>query len=121
MFTICLDPPKTFSSVAKEWPLWKAHFERFHNASGRAKSKDKEQIDTLIYDIGMKAEEISKSIVYSKSGDEKIYDQTLAKFDTHFIPRNNVIYKRYLFHTRSQRKGESAEEFVSSSLLSQKL
>lgn len=107
-----LDPPRNFSFAPKDWPSWKAHFERYRSASGLAKLSGVEQVNALIYIMGLKAEEISKAFVYTKPEDTQVYENVLAKFDAHFIPRKNVIHERYLFNTRSQRKGETAEEFV---------
>ncbi len=109
---IRLDPPRPFSFVPKDWPSWKSHFERYRTASGLAKMGESEQINTLIYVMGIKAEEVSKAFVYAKETDAEKYNIVMAKFDAHFVPRRNVIHERYLFNTRNQRNGETAEEFI---------
>ena len=38
----------------------------------------------------------------------------LEKFNTHFVPQVNVIHERATFHKRSQREGESVEEYARS-------
>ena len=36
----------------------------------------------------------------------------IAKFNSHFVKRRNVIYDRAKFNSRSQQDGESVEEFI---------
>lgn len=73
---------------------------------------EEEQVNALIYIIGIKAIEISKAFVYNKDEDRKKYSNILAKFDIHFVPCTNIIHKRFLFHTWYQRSGEAVEELI---------
>ena len=42
----------------------------------------------------------------------KKYAQVLAKFDSFFQPRKNVIFERARFNRRQQAEGETAEQFI---------
>ena len=48
-------------STPTEWPNWIRCFERFRNASGIAEKSEESQIDTLIYSMGDKADDILQS------------------------------------------------------------
>ena len=47
-------------------------------------------------------------------------DGVLTKFDQHFVGELNETYKRYVFNQRTQRPGESIDDFVSALLTSAK-
>lgn len=88
---IRLDPPRPFSFVAKDWLSWKSHFER-RAASGLAKWDELEQVNTLIYVMGIKAEEVSKAFVYAKPSDAVKYDIWQSSTRTSF-PEKTLFTK----------------------------
>ena len=47
------------------------------------------QVSALIYTIGREAE----PVLYLEEGDEGKFDLILAKFDGHFVPKQNTIYE----------------------------
>ena len=96
---------------AKEWPLWIDHFERFRIASGLDKKGEKVQVNTLLFHLGRKAEEIFKSFNLTAANADK-YDTVKQKFQNHFVRQRNVIYERAVFNQRVQREGEKAESFI---------
>ena len=103
--------PEEFTFVAADWPVWKTRFTRFLNVSG-LKSKDEEvQIDALVYHMGGQAEDLLSSFAL-KDAEKKKYATVLAKFDSHFEGKKNVIYERARFNLRTQGEGEAVDDFI---------
>ena len=88
---------------------------RFRLATKLTKENGEIQISSLIYAMGMEAENIMKSFDLTAE-QSKDFDRVLKKFDDHFIPRKNVIHERVKFNQRKQniQVGESAEQFIRS-------
>ena len=104
--------PEPFSfSRPDEWPKWIRRFERFRIASGLVKMDEKTQVNSLIYTMGDKADDILTSFRLSTDDSEK-YTSIREKFDSHFVRRRNTIYERAKFNQRIQQQGESADSFV---------
>ena len=51
-------PPETFSFKPEEWPKWIRCFERFRKVSGLDTKDEEAQVNTLIYSMGDKADDI---------------------------------------------------------------
>lgn len=102
--------PSEFNfSQPQSWPQWKKRFGRYLSVSGLSNKTDKEKVDILIYLMGNEAEEIL--LQYNLSGQET-YDEILTRFDTHFIPKRNIIFERFQFNSRVQLPGEPVENFI---------
>ena len=71
------------------------------------------QVSSLIYSVGSDAERVFSQFNLSEE-DSKNFDTMLEKFRAHFVPPVNVIHERATFHKRSQREGESVEEYFRS-------
>ena len=93
------------------WPKWKRRFERFRLASKLKAVSEEEQVNTLIYLMGEKADEVMLTFSLTDV-EEKQYETVIQKFDNHFAPKTNIIYERARFHTRIQNPGESASDFI---------
>jgi len=70
----------------EEWTQWIRRFERFRNASGLSAKAEDKQVNTLVYSMGAKAEDIFQSFNLSDE-DSKVYETVKAKFMSHFIKR----------------------------------
>jgi len=106
-----LCPRINFScSRPEEWTKWIRRFERFRKASG-LETKEEAQVNTLIYTMGDKGDDILRSFSLSEA-DKKKYDTVKAKFDSRFVKRRNVIYERAKFNMRKQEEGETIDSFV---------
>ena len=104
------NPPEPFEfSKPSNWPEWKQRFLRFRTATKLHKEEDEIQISSLIYAMGLQSENIFKSFVFTEDEDPTEYDQVMAKFDSYFIPKRNVIHERAKFHMRTQGQGESLD------------
>ncbi|XP_011859611.1 PREDICTED: uncharacterized protein LOC105557076 [Vollenhovia emeryi] len=104
--------PETFDfNSPSDWPRWRRRFERFRLASKLNTLTEEEQVNTLIYLMGEKADEIMITFALT-AAEEKNYNTIMQRFEGHFSPKTNVIYERARFHTRIQNPGESACDFV---------
>ena len=61
--------------------------------------------------MGEKAEEILERFQLAEK-EVKSYSVVLERFDSHFIPRRNIIYERSCFLRRRQQTGENVAAFV---------
>ena len=107
------NPPECFNfSKPNQWPEWKTRFERFSTATKLNDEDGAVQVASLIYAMGAEAEHVYKSFVFANDDEKDDYTVVMGKYDTHFIPKRNIIHERALFHRRSQNPGESVEEFI---------
>ena len=107
-----ISPPEEFDfSKPNEWPKWIKRFERFRSASGLNKSDSESQVNTLLYTMGSKSDDIMPTFGLSAEDAAK-YDVVKDKFDKHFVKRRNVIYERAKFNRRKQESGESVDTFI---------
>ena len=112
MAGIHLKPPGQFDfSKPDEWPKWKKRFEQYRSASGLDAEADPRQVDTLLYCMGEEADTVLAS-THISAEDQKKYDAVVGKFDAYFKVRRNIIFERAKFNRRSQREGESAEQYI---------
>ena len=58
-------------------------------------------MNTLIYSMGDEADDILRSFGLSEE-DSKKYDTVVAKFESHFVKRRNIIFERAKFNMRKQ-------------------
>ena len=105
-------PIETFDfSKQSEWPSWIRRFERFREASGLSAKSEESQVNTLIYSMGDKADNILQSFSFSEEDVNK-YSTVKDKFDAHFVKRQSVIFERAKFNSRKQEPGESVDSFI---------
>ena len=112
MTTVHLQPPQPFDfSRPDEWCRWKRRFEQYRCASGLKGETEERQVSTLLYCLGETAEDTLNSTGISER-ERSTYNSVLTKFDDFFRVRKNVIFERACFNRRSQRDGETAEQFI---------
>ena len=86
-----LAPPTEFDFCSpNKWEDWKNKFLRFRLASKLTKESGEVQVPSLIYAMGMEAENILKSFNLS-AADSKVFDTVIGKFDDHFIFYENIF------------------------------
>ena len=68
-------------------------------------------MNTLLYCLGEEANAVLTSTNASAADKEK-YDTVIAKFDSFFKVRKNIIFERARFNRRNQQEGESAEHYI---------
>jgi len=79
--------------------------------SGLATKSEENQVITLIYSMGDKADDILCSLGLTED-ERKKYDTVSGKFEAHFIKRRNPIYERAKFNMHKQEEGESVDLFI---------
>ncbi|UYV70251.1 K02A2.6-like, partial [Cordylochernes scorpioides] len=94
-----------------DWPKWIRRFERFRQASGLINNPENEQVNMLVYCMGDNADDILLSCKIASDQLEN-YDKVIECFESHFIPRRNIIYERARFNQRCQQEGEKVNEFI---------
>ncbi|UYV82775.1 K02A2.6-like [Cordylochernes scorpioides] len=107
----CVAPePFNFSNPG-DWPKWIRRFERFRQASGLINNPENEQVNMLVYCMGDNADDILLSCKIASDQLEN-YDKVIECFESHFIPRRNIIYERARYNQRCQQEGEKVNEFI---------
>ncbi|UYV60784.1 hypothetical protein LAZ67_1002292 [Cordylochernes scorpioides] len=107
----CVAPePFNFSNPG-DWPKWIRRFERFRQASGLINNPENEQVNMLVYCMGDNADDILLSCKIASDQLEN-YNKVIECFESHFIPRRNIIYERARFDQRCQQEGEKVNEFI---------
>ncbi|UYV82469.1 hypothetical protein LAZ67_21002319, partial [Cordylochernes scorpioides] len=108
--TLCAPEPFNFSNPG-DWPKWIRRFERFRQASGLINNPENEQVNMLVYCMGDNADDILLSCKIASDQLEN-YGKVIECFESHFIPRRNIIYERARFNQRCQQEGEKVNEFI---------
>ena len=93
------------------WPKWIRRFERFRQASGIASKSEESQVNTLVYSMGDKADDILQSFNLTEA-DQKKYSTVKDKFERYFVKRRNTIFERAKFNKRKQEDKELVDEFI---------
>ena len=111
MATYQLSAPDQFDFTKKsQWPTWLQRFEMLRTASKLSDDLQPRQVDSLIYTMGEKAEDIFKSFNLPDE-DSVDYDVVANSFTDHFVDKHNVIYERATFNRRVQGATEIVEQF----------
>ena len=111
-------PPENFDfSKPVEWPAWKQRFMRYRTASKLTGEGGAVQVSALIYAMGPESERIFQSFTLPAATEAiadpaNHFDTVLKLFDTHFVPKRNVIHERAKFYSRSQSQSETIEQYV---------
>jgi hypothetical protein len=63
--------------------------------------------------MGERAEDVLSSFSLSEDEANK-YETVVARLESHFIKKRNIIYERARFNQRCQEEGETVENFVTS-------
>lgn len=80
----------------------------YYEACELSKKDSKVQINILLHVIGEQCREVHAQF------DTKVTSVTdlLNKFDSFFLPKKNITIERHKFFTRSQKHGESIEQYA---------
>ena len=112
MATFQVSLPEAFDfSQPDSWPKWIRRFERFCQAFGLQDKAEKSQVNTLIYTMRDKSDDLLSSFGLSDEKEKK-YSTVKVKFDGYFVKRRNVIIERARFSSRKQLKDESVDSFI---------
>ena len=110
--TYQISQPESFNFASPdEWPKWLRRFERFRQASGLTEKSEEAQVNTLIYCMGDRADDILRSFKLPEE-DTKKYKVVKDKFEGHFVKRRKVIFERAKFNSRKQELSEPVDVFI---------
>ena len=111
---VSLSVPTAFPfDTPDHWPKCKCCFQQYCLVSGLSRESEERQVNTLLYCLGEETEDILASINIGEE-DRKKYDSVLAKFDSFFSVRKNVIIECAKFNKRSQLPDEPVQQFITS-------
>ncbi|KAE8737488.1 hypothetical protein FOCC_FOCC017048 [Frankliniella occidentalis] len=106
-----LAPPAEFSFRSEDWQKWVKRWKRYAVGSGLAYQDDESKLNTLLYCMGPKADDILLSLPL-EDGDDEDYDRVLEEFNNHFGVCVNVVLERQKFLRRKQLPNESVDNFI---------
>ena len=93
--------------------LEKAIHGQFDSKRQRRSVRKKKSL--LLHALGPEAIDISETFLFTKDDGEKkdpTFDELVARFDAHYLPRVNVTFERHQFFTRNQEPGESVDCYI---------
>jgi hypothetical protein len=111
MFQTSVRSPREFSFRSEEWERWRNRWTRYQSCSGLSSQEDSVRIDTMIYTMGQKAEDVLLSFRLPVEPAPS-YSQVLKAFDKHFGVRVNVVLERQRFKRGLQGPGESVDDLL---------
>ncbi|UYV66511.1 hypothetical protein LAZ67_4001935 [Cordylochernes scorpioides] len=97
---------------AEAWETWKFKFLLYSDAIQLETKPVKQQRAILLHNIGDDALNIYKTFGLQETLTNPTITEILEKFDNHFKPFKNVIYRRYKFFSEVQEKNQSFDDFV---------
>ena len=77
-------------------------------ASDLASKSEENQVNTFVYSMGDKADDILQSFNLSEEDSSAVKD----RFEAHFVKKRNTIYELAKFNQRKQEEGEPADNFI---------
>lgn len=112
--TFSIQPPEPFDfSKPHEWTKWIRRFERFRQASNLTASSEENQVNTLIYCMGDKADNVLRGLKLSDA-DQRQHTKVRDGFQSFFIVKKNVVYEHARFNMHKQKANETVNAFVTS-------
>ncbi|UYV66470.1 hypothetical protein LAZ67_4001799 [Cordylochernes scorpioides] len=97
---------------AEAWETWKFEFLLYSDAIQLETKPVKQQRAILLHNIGDVALNIYKTFGLQETLTNPTITEILEKFDNHFKPFKNVIYRIYNFFSEVQEKNQSFDDFV---------
>ncbi|KAK2178573.1 hypothetical protein NP493_538g00007 [Ridgeia piscesae] len=103
-------------NLADRWERFLERFRWYLAAVGEDGSEDKKKVAILLTVAGAEAQEVFRTFTYEPAKaavgyqpavpaeTAEQFNTVLRKFTEFCVPRKNVIYERYVFHTRVQSK-----------------
>ena len=111
-------------NLADRWERFLERFRWYLAAVGEDGSEDKKKVAILLTVAGAEAQEVFRTFTYEPAkaavGNQPAvpaetaeqFNTVVRKFTEFCVPRKNVIYERYVFHTRVQGEGETIDSFT---------
>ena len=108
-------------NMADRWERFLERFRWYLAAVGEDGSEDKKKVAILLTVAGAEAQKVFRTFTYEPAkaavGNQPAvpaetaeqFNTVVRKFTEFCVPRKNVIYERYVFHTRVQGEGETID------------
>jgi len=107
-----IPPPEPFDfNFPHSWCSWVRRFERNRQASTLHEEEGKKQVKLRMYLLGSKGEDVLSSFNLTNEEVEN-YNVVVARFNTYFNVRTNVIYERAVFNRINQNDSDSVDDFI---------
>ena len=107
-----ISPPEEFDfSKPTEWSKWIKRFEPFCPASDLSKRDEESQVNTLLYSMGSKSDDILATFGFTNNYSKK-FDVVKDRFDSYFVKLRNIIYEHAKFNQRKQETSEHVDSFI---------
>ena len=106
-----LDKP---GPITMPWKTWVAQFENYLVASGGTNYPVARKKALLLHCLGKEGQRVFQNLPDHDNppAGASEYDKALLVLEKHFGPKINVVAERYKFRQRTQRPGETAQDYV---------
>lgn len=100
-----ISPMRMSGNIAENWQMWRSRFENYLKASEITKKLQKTQCAQLLHYTGKEGFKIYKTFTIKDEEKDKL-PILLAKFEAHFLPKENkyFIRKIHLLHHEAKRR-----------------
>ena len=111
-----IPPPDTLklndSSTASNWRTWVSAWNNYRLGTKLDKEEEAGQVATLLTVIGKEVNKVFRTFTWASPDNAKKISTVVSKFEEYCIPRENTIYKRFLFFTREQWESETVDQYL---------
>ena len=104
-------PPEPLNFENPKWDEWIKNFNIYRIITELDKKPAKIQVLTLKYCMGIKCDEIIKTMNISEE-ESKNYETMVTKLNQYFKPKRNEIRLRRTFNNRKRQQGEDIEAYL---------
>ena len=112
LMSFFIQAPETFNfNNQTQWPNWIRCYERYLLSSKPSEKDKKNQVNTLKYPLGNKADDILSSLQLNNEQSSN-YDIVKTRFDKYFSVKKIVIYELAVFNKRVQMPNEPLYDFT---------
>ena len=111
-----LPPPPALeihdTQAAERWKRFKRAWAHYSLATGLSEKGEAVQVATLLAVIDEEArEDFSTFSYWEADGDDAKIVPVIDKFEQYCLPRENVPFERYCFNRRTQKPGETYDQY----------
>ena len=89
-----------------------SYVERMESFFVASDVKDEKKVAVLVIVIGTKAYSLLRNIIVPAKAADKTYQELVEAIKSYLDPKMIVITKRFRFHRRNQREGETMAQYL---------
>lgn len=98
-------------NLAHNWKKFYKEFNIWMQATCNDEKETQRKVSILLNLIGEDGREIFDTLDLDEE-EQANFNDVVAAFEAHFIPKTNIIFERHCFYMRSQQEGESFDSFL---------